>query len=305
MERAGMYTLESRKSFLAKLKVEQEKADQKAGELWGEYLDSLDVFHYCAESWLRLLPDVHQVGTEDRDNPATCRLNCLNILARRSLGNAKAVSLMLRHGMHSFALSSFLNLYEARADAEFIRLDETGLASQRWLNRSASGNLVYERSNFLRTADETSNEYRLRGIAIAVDDEFHSAEVPEGEVLSSVIARSMYVNANIRARHEEWPMTLYSRQEWDDLMNMLESAFLKASTPGYPAFTGSWEALSTQDTIAASAALTARSLLSYKTVIEEHPESTVHNQHFRLQIRCWADIRRAFEDLRVLSVKYI
>ena len=300
-----MYTLESRKSFLAKLKVEQEKAERKADKLWGEYLDSLDVFHYCAENWLRLLPDVQQVGTKDRDNPETCRLNCLNILARRSVGNAKAVSLMLRHGMHSFAHSSFLNLYEARADAEFIRLDETGSASQRWLNRSPSGNPVYERSNFLNTAGKISNEYRPKGIAIVVDDEFYWAETPDGEFLNTVIARSMYVNASIRTRHEEWPMTLYSRQEWDDLMNMLESAFLKASIPGYPAFTGSWETLSTQDTIAASAALTARSLLAFKAVIEEHPESTVYNQDFRREIQRWTDTRRAFEDLRVLSVEYV
>ena len=302
MESAGMYTTESRKSILTKVRLEHARAGFEADEHWGDFLDGLDVFNYHSESWLGQILKTHEVDKREWRNPAVCRQVCLYILARQSVDLSKAVSLMLRNGMNANALSIFANLYEARADAEFIRLDTTGLSATRWLRRKLTGDGDLTAHPKELTEQRDLNIDRQVNGALNDSARGHWAETPDGKTFAEISARSQYVNRKISESIEEWPLTIYSPLEWDGLLEMTDSLFHQASTPSHPVGNELKKVPNPPVLIIASTVLTSRTLLAYRTVADEFRARAVGYDEDVIEIRRWAELKKCFNSLRVESV---
>ena len=300
-----MYTSESRKSILTKVRLEHARAGLEADEYWGDFLDGFDVFNYHSESWLGQFLETHEIDTGKCRNQSICRQICLYFLARQSVDLLKAVSLMLRNGMAANALSIFATLYEARADAEFIWLDTTGLSATRWLRRK----LIAD-GDIMATPKELTKQWDL-----SVDRQFdralndwkigHWAETPDGKTYAEIAARAHYVNQRIRESNEEWPLTVYSPHEWDGLLDTTDSLFHQASTPSHPAGTELRKLPNPPALIVASTLVTSRTLLAFRTVADEFRAKSVGYDDDVIEIRRWAVLKKSYNSLRVEAVDVV
>ena len=279
-----MYTTESRESILTKVKFERAKAGLEADVHWGNLLDDLDVFSYHSESWLGQFLRIFEPDVREWRDPVLSRIICLNILARQSIYSVKAVSLMLRNGMHLYALSSFRDLYEAWASAEFIRLDESGLASMGWLHHKLS-------DDDDSTTAELESEWE------------HWAKTADGRIYADVSERSRYVNSRIRDGVEEWPLNLYTMDDWDSLLRMSDRLYHQANTPTHPGGTPVSKMPSLPEWIIVSTTLASRAILAYRTVVEEHrTETAVYDDEID-EVRQWADMKKSYNSLRVATAE--
>lgn len=278
-----MYTTESRESILTKVKFERAKAGLEADVHWGDLLDDLDVFSYHSETWLGQFLKVFEPDPREWHDPAISRLIFLSILARQSIDCVKAVSLMLRNGMHYYALSSFRDLYEARANAEFIRIDESGFASMGWFHDK-----LYGDDDSASAAPDFNRE--------------HWAGTPDGSTYDDILERSQFVNRKIKDGAEEWPLTIYGEAEWDDLMSLSDWLFHQASTPTHPDGTGVREMPGLPKWIIVSTTLASRVMLAYRTAVEEYRADSAGYDDEIDEVRQWADLKRSYNNLRIATV---
>ena len=279
-----MYTTESRESILTKVKFERAKAGLEADVHWGVLLDDLDVFSYHSASWLGQFLRIFEPDTREWRDPEMSRLICLFILARQSIDCVKAVSLMLRNGMHNYALSSFRDLYEARANAEFIRLDESGLASIGWMHSKLMGD-----DNFADVVPGAKSE--------------HWAEAADGKTYEDISERSRYVNSIIRDGFEEWPLTIYTEEDWEALMRMSDLLFHQASTPTHPNGTGVGKMPSLPEWIIITTTLASRVMLAYRTTVEEYRIGSASYDDEMDEVRQWADLKRSYNNLQIAAAE--
>ena len=279
-----MYTTESRESILTKVKFERAKAGLEADVHWGVLLDDLDVFSYHSESWLGQFLKIFEPDTRKWRDPEMSRLICLFILARQSIDCVKAVSLMLRNGMHYYALSSFRDLYEARANAEFIRLDESGLASTGWLHSKLVGD-----DSFSDVVLGTKSE--------------HWAKAADGRTYEGISERSKYVNSRINDGIEEWPITMFSRDDWKSLMRKADWLFHHSSAPSHPGGMGVKEMPSLPDWIIVSTTLASRSMLAYRITVEEWRVGSAGYDDEMDEVRQWSDLKRSYNNLRIATAE--
>ena len=281
-----MYTTESRKSILTKVRLEQTRVGLEAYEHWGELFDELDVFNYRLDNWLDQFLDLYAVDREVKQDPFKCRLVCLNILARQALQCVKAVSIMLKSGMDSFALYSFRDMYEARVDAEFIRLDETGQASLRWLSKR----LPRTYGSMLLSNAETKVK--------------HWAKTIDGRTLAEISERSAYVNEQIRNGFEEWPHSMYTREQWADLMGTADWLFNQAGTPSHPLGAGYTSAPTPRELIISTTVLASRTMLAYRTAVEEYRDSSGSYDDEMAEVRQWSDLKSSYNALCVAAADF-
>ena len=281
-----MYTTESRKSIITKVRLEQARAGIEAEENWGDLLDDLDVFRYSSESWLGQFLKIFESDTRKWRNPAMSRLICLFILARQSIDCAKAVSLMLRNGMHYYALSPLKDLYEARANAEFIRLDESGQVSADWVHSKL-------------VSDDNSTD-----VALGANSE-HWAKTSDGTTYEHVTERSKNVNRKIRGGAEEWPITMFAGDDWNDVMSKAEWLFHQASAPSHPGGKGVREVPSLGEWIIVSTTLASLAMLAYSTVVEEHRSESAGYDDEINEVRQWSDLKRSYNSLRIATAEAV
>lgn len=130
----GMIPNEEQSNLLCRIAGLRQERSAKAGDIYGQLLDTVDVYVWHADTWLKYLKETEGPSAEPLDLPQEylkLSLWALSSLALEGLGTA---SECLRADITYPGAWLLRNLLEARTNAIFIACEPTGLAGERWIN---------------------------------------------------------------------------------------------------------------------------------------------------------------------------
>ncbi len=125
---------EEHSNLLCRITELRRERSAKAGENFGQLIDTVDVYVWHADTWLEDVGQTEGPSAEPLDLPQEylkLSIWALSSLALEGLGTA---SECLRAGIMYPGAWLLRNLLEARTNAIFIAYEPTGLAGKRWIH---------------------------------------------------------------------------------------------------------------------------------------------------------------------------
>ena len=229
-----MITKEGQSNLLCQIAVLRQQRSADADESIGKLLDSVDLYVWHTDNWLKEPEVAERLTAKLLDCPQACIELSLWALLNLALEGLTTAAECLRAGIAYPGAWLLRNLLEARTNAIFMAYEPTGLAGQRWIDYNAhrEARLDEDSTPAKKLIDEIKSRYPDDNINR--DGWWAKTTDPDGtsKLLLNLIDRAQYVE-KLQTPKEDF-MTALRRASHQHELDLVRKANLSV----HPMLTG-------------------------------------------------------------------